>query len=159
MKNFYLLIFALLVLTTSCSKKDENSVFTGITNRNELGELIGSADETDWNFTDNWNDIESSLFTNSFDTDCEIDNTWGIMAYPNPCNNLVYINHYVGSDKTVAYRIVNSSYQVLFSTNNASSNMAFLFDSLNIKKQTVRVYYKVLGEDCELRGHGDIKIN
>ena len=160
MRYLSFITLAILMLeTVSCTDKIENTTFTGITNRNEQGEITGSVDESDWNFDDTWNEVEHALFTESFELNCEIDNNHGIMAYPNPCNDIIYLNFYFDDNRRVAYRIVDNNYNIIYSTDNASSPMAISFDLLKIKKQVVRVYYKVLGEDCELRGHGDIKIN
>jgi hypothetical protein len=49
---------------------------------------------------------------------------------------------------------------VLLSQDSVFSNgIAFDLNYLNIRNDTVRIYYKFLGQDCELKGHGDILIN
>jgi len=158
MKRNIILILIILAVIVSCEEDNENSIFKGITETNDNGESIGSADENDWNFSETWNETENLLFSENYETDCDIDNSYHIIAYPNPCEDIVMLNFYVAENKRVAYRIVNNDYKVLFSTDSASSVMAFNLNFLNVNNEIIRVYYKVFGENCELKGHGDIKV-
>ncbi|HAN18194.1 MAG: hypothetical protein A2X13_07575 [Bacteroidetes bacterium GWC2_33_15] len=158
MKRSLISILIILAVIVSCEEDNENSIFKGITETNDNGESIGSPDENDWNFSETWNETENSLFSEGYETVCDIDNSYHIIAYPNPCENIFSISFYVAENKRVAYRIVKSDYEVIFSTDSASSTVAFNLNNLNVDNEIVRVYYKVFGENCELKGHGDIKV-
>jgi arginyl-tRNA--protein-N-Asp/Glu arginylyltransferase len=94
----------------------------------------------------------------------------------NTCNNEntdyiihpSYLNHYstkfnLGFTKPAgsrfAFRIVDRNYNVILSLDSVYSN-GLLIDvqGFDITNDTVRMYYKFFGPDCELKGHGDIKI-
>jgi hypothetical protein len=157
MKKISITILTLLAILSSCEEENENNIFKGITETNESGFVIGSVDDSDWNFDDSWNDKETDLFSESFENMCFIDESYHILAYPNPSNDVCYISFYLGEDKRVAYRIVDKDYNVIFSTDSASSTMAISLERMNLSNETIRIYYKVFSENCELKGHGDIK--
>ncbi len=62
-------------------------------------------------------------------------------------------------DSRLALRIVDQDFNVLISLDSIYvSTLSFNLTSLNVSNEIVRVYYKIFGEECELRGHGDIKV-
>jgi hypothetical protein len=159
MKKIIIIGLIMSVFTSSCEKDTEENLFTGITESNEFGETI-SVDETDWNLTENWNETENSLFSESFDNLCSTDSEYYLLsAYPNPCDDIAMLKFIVPDDKRVAFRIVDKDYNILVSQDNASSDIAINFEYLKVQNDIVRVYYKIFGESCELNGHGDIKVN
>ncbi len=156
-----IVIIGLLILTfaNSCKKDIKNSLFNGITETNEFGDII-SIDETDWNLNENWNKTENSLFSETFDNICNTDNEeYVLIAYPNPCSDFGTLHFSVPENKRVAFRIVDSDYKVLISDDSARSEIAINFQDMNVNNKMVRVYYKIYGDSCELKGHGDIRVD
>ena len=161
--KFFFIVFTVLFL--SCVKdNNENTsdkiVFEGITSTDYNGAII-SVDVTDWCFQDDWSVLETSLFTDEKELTCNLDDfNYQIISYPNPCNGTFYLNLLKPEDSMLAIRVVDKNFNVLVSLDSIYvSSLAFDLTSLNFSNEIVRVYYKVFGEDCELRGHGDIKIN
>ncbi|MFO7828938.1 MAG: hypothetical protein R6V23_09980 [Bacteroidales bacterium] len=159
MKKTFIIVLILIAFTNSCEKDAENNLFIGITETNEFGEII-SNDETDWSLNESWNETENSLFSESFDNLCNTDDEYYLLtAYPNPCDAITTLKFTVPDDKRVAFRIVDNDYNILVSKDSANSDIAINFDYLKVQNDILRVYYKIYGENCELKGHGDIKVN
>lgn len=156
------LLFCLLIsiMVSSCEKDDNSSIrFSGITVRDESALLI-SEDLNDWQLHSNWSDQEHSLFNEKRNLDCDTTTEeYSILAYPNPCNGIFYLGLTKPLNKWMSLRIVDEDFNVLVSSDSVFSEvLAFNLTSFNRRDQLVRVYYKFLGENCELKGHGDIKI-
>lgn len=152
MKKYALIILVFCLMMISCKKN-----FDGITERDNLGNLI-SSDYTDWNFNDNWSNRESNLFESNFGNQCNTDTgNFSVIGYPNPNNGLFTLYFDLPTTYTYSFRIVDGSFKIIYSMDqlnspNISCNLS------NYKSQTVRVYYKIFGNNCELRGHGDLQI-
>lgn len=152
------ILFSLLVL--SC-KKAENSVkvFSGITERTVNGELL-SNDSDDWNLSEIWIEQEENLFTEQYTNSCvSSTSSFSIAAYPNPCDGRIYFHINKPETARFVFIVVDNQYNEIVSQEVTTSSVAINFDMLNIENKTLRVYYKFLGENCELKGHGDIKVN
>ncbi len=148
-------------MTNSCKKSFRNNLFSGITETNSIGEKI-TDDKTDWKFDDTWNISEQSLFSKSYNNLCSTDTgNYTAIAFPNPCNDIVRLHFSVPKDKQIAFRIVDNNYNILVSqdTVDTDTDIWVNIKQLNISNEIIRVYYKIFGENCELRGHGDIQVN
>lgn len=153
-------VFLLLVsgMFFSCLKEKTPITISGITETKDSGEII-SEDPSDWNFTDSWNADESNLFSFSKNSDCDIDNQkYNILAIPNPTflNGKISID--VPENNWVSIRLVDEFLNIYKSYDSLSSDITVNYNFLNISGRTMRVYYKVFGDNCELRGHGDIQV-
>ncbi len=164
MNRLAFLLPVLLIMIVSCEKekKKDNSneiVFEGITMTDEFGNLI-NRDTTDWKFTDNWTDKESALFSEKRDNICSIENlNYSIVVFPNPCNSIIRLDISKPESSRFAFRIVDKDFNVLVSHDSIYwGAIGITLEEFNISNEIVRMYYKILGENCELRGHGDIKI-
>ncbi len=160
-----IIITIIIFLTFSCEweKVDNNAdatiTFNGITETTANGELI-SQDKSDWKLQDNWNDKENSLFIDKKENFCIVDNdNYSIISYPNPCNGIFKLYISKPDECRLGFRIVDRNFNVLFSKDSIFSNeMGINLNEFGISNDTVRMYYKFFGSDCELKGHGDIKI-
>ncbi len=158
MKKNGLFILALLV-TISCEKNEDRIIFSGITETNGVGEIL-SEDNTDWNFNDDWNSIEKSLFKINYEKSCTNDlGNYSIIGYPNPCYNICDLHIQLPENKLIDIRVVDDKFNILISQDSLDKDIALNFNNLNIHNKLLRVYYRVYDTDCELNGHGDIKIN
>ena len=145
---------------SACEKEDNTNkeiIFEGITWTSYIGETI-IRDTTDWRFTDDWNDKENSLFGESTLLCNSNGYDYSIFSYPNPCSHSTSIDLRKPDEMRFIYCFVDRYYNVLFSDTTYSSRLNFNMDIFNISNDTIRMYYKLLGDNCELRGHGDIKI-
>lgn len=172
MKRNILIVFVLL-LAFSC-ENDKESGFSGITERDPLGMLIGDADDTDWRFDDVWNAEEESLFdpvnfipekssqAGSDNPPADFLLPSESLAYPNPATSTFYFN--IDSDAdTVRFVIVDKNYEIMLAKKaiggaglwgiSTSSQSSFKSGSI------YRIYYKLdyQGGTVE-RGHGDVMI-
>jgi hypothetical protein len=155
------LICAIFTLFISSCKNDEKLIkFEGITKTDATGSLI-SKDETDWNFEENWINQENILFTEKKDISCNTGSfAYSIKAFPNPCKDIFFLHISKQETDRFAFRIVNNDFDVLASYDSIySSGIAINLSEKNVNNSIVRIYYKVFGEDCELKGHGDIQVN
>lgn len=154
MKKSILFITTLTLLFSSC-KKDQTT-FSGISMTDANGTPIGTPDTDDWNLNDNWNSQEQGLFGGS-NSLCSSSSSIQIEAFPNP-NNGIFSVYAIGIDstQTISFRVVNQNFEVLASRDNSSSGNNIF--NVNTPNQIVRVYYKISGNGCEYKGHGDVQI-
>ena len=161
MKYILIISLSLPILLLSCKPKSEFVIFTGITETNENGMKI-SDDITDWKFDDEWILMEEELFTENSSNVCDFNSEdYTIIAFPNPCDNddIVSLHCDVPENKRVEFRIVDENFNVLLSKDSVSTSIWIDIESLNINIEIIRIYYKVIGDNCELKGHGDIQVN
>ena len=93
--KFINILFAVtfLLFVVNCKKDGRNKINArAITQTDNLGNLIGTADPTDWRFDDQWSNEEFALF-NFADTVnraglLQADTVSGI-AYPNPATDVI----------------------------------------------------------------------
>lgn len=153
----------LTVFAVSCkddvTKNPESIVFKGIRVTDVNGKVYEN-DPTDWLLAENWNETENSLFAEKRTNLCDTASIgYKVVSYPNPCNGI--FNLYISKpiDSRFAFRIVDRNYNLLLSQDSVYSNgIAINVTKFNITNDTLRLYYKLFGLDCELKGHGDIKI-
>jgi len=162
-----LFIFIISGVITSCEDDPviadtppKTIVFNGITITDNNGWVIQN-DPDDWKLTESWTEKENSLFVEKNVNLCDNGNPdYAIHpSHLNSSSSQFNLNFTKPAGSRFAFRIVDRNYNVLLSNDSIFTN-AIVFDvqSFNIKNDTVRMYYKYLGPDCELKGHGDIKI-
>ncbi|MHC1774907.1 MAG: hypothetical protein AB9834_05775 [Lentimicrobium sp.] len=158
------LLSILLFLLVSCEKDKKNGnsdeiAFEGISITDDYGNLIFQ-DTTDWKFTENWSETESSLFSEKRDKTCTPENyDCSIVIYPNPCNSVFRFDIAIPDSSRFAFRIVDKDFKVLVSHDSIPRGaIGVTLTDFNLSNEVVRMYYKVLADNCELRGHGDIQI-
>ena len=154
------ILFALLISFFSCKEQDEEPViFSGITERDEFG-VMYSEDSTDWQLFDHWNSTEKALFENSKRDFCDTtEGEFSVIVYPNPCSNMLIINFMQSGTKQISLRLVDQDFNVLFSKDTTISSSLFINPGyLAFNGDLIRLYYKFSSDDCELRGHGDIRV-
>jgi len=171
MKKITLTIWVFLFLL--CCDKDSDSEFSGISEWDNTGVLIGNFDKTDWRFDDIWNSREEALFKNVNFKSTESVNikenytsdyvtSSKSMAFPNPVKYFLCLMIESSAD-TVKYVIVNNNFSILFSYKGIGKIKQWNIDVSDRKKYRAnsiyRIYYKLeyINGDTE-KGHGDIKI-
>jgi len=162
-KACFLLVMLLLIF--SCNNEDavepvDDIIFTGITERDETGAKITN-DSTDWQLIENWQAKEEALFEEAFSTVCDTAGYgYSILAYPNPCQDMITLRITKPTDSRVSFRIVDKDFNVVFSRDTTDAISIFLnTGAFNLAGDTARIYYKFIKQDCELKGHGDVAIN
>lgn len=163
MKKFFIL-FIFLIPICACIEddNDENKIeFTGISEYNEDGAVNGELDNTDWNFNDEWEEQEQNLFGDlSLDICTYDESSFSIMAFPNPCTDKVNLNVLLPFNTSIMIKLVDKDFNVIYENDEVvSSRLQISMDYFDLENEIVRVYYKMIGESCELRGHGDIQVN
>ncbi len=152
---------SLLIISCEKGKNDENQdniVFGGITCTTYEGIII-SKDTNDWKLNEFWNVNEVSLFVNQMENHCNNnDLEYSIIAYPNPCGGIFYLDISKPEESLFAFRIIDKEFNVLMSKDSIRTSIAISLNDFGLMNDTVRIYYKFLGHECELNGHGDIKI-
>lgn len=168
-----LLLFCGVVLFIACNDDDTEPTpmpmpspidFNGISPTDANGQAIGNEDPTDWTVNDVWDDRTVALFEDSNRSLCTNSSAYEVYpAYANPAQSQVFLNYQFPDSVDVALRMVDRDYNLLQSTDindvfMPGNNLSVIrLDDLTIK-DTVRLYYKIINDDCELRGHGDIVI-
>jgi len=144
---------------TDLNEETDTIIFYEITKTTETGAII-SDDTTDWKFDDEWSETENSLFPTNIKNNCNSDNyNYSIIAYPNPCEDLFRLDISKPNEDRFSFRIVDRDYNILMSNDSIySSSILIKTTDLEISDDTVRMYYKLIAQDCESKGHGDIKI-
>jgi len=161
-----IIAFAVIITTLfiSCVKEStDNIAFTGITKTDEQGFII-SKDTTDWRFTDIWKDKEINLFTSQNSSNCQKTFDYKIIVFPNPNKGYFFINTKMPNSSMAEFRLVDEKFNKIISLDSIVTSDTFnfkdiLFDvrSFN-KKGMLRLYYKIIEDNCEFRGHGDILV-
>ena len=155
-----LLFLSTLYITLIISCEENNNpipeiTFNGITKTNGVGQVL-TQDASDWQFSDDWDDKEISLFAEHNNHLCNTHN-YSITAFPNPCIHRFQVYLSKQANQRFAYCLVDRYYNVLlYSDSTYSSSFYINVDEFNILNDTIRLYYKLIESDCELRGHGDI---
>lgn len=153
----------LMILISSCKEKADNPraeskiYFTGLTQTDNIGWPI-TVDSTDWKTNDTWVKQEADLFTSTYQTDCiqAFDNK--IYQYPNPCSGTFILSFSKPETTRLELRLVDKNFKLVFSVDSIIGNtVQFNANAFGIK-DTLRLYYKFIENNCEFRGHGDILI-
>ena len=148
---------------------------SGYTGRDNLNQLTGITDTTDWRLDDVWSQCEMDLFgATSFNTNCSFNDSFltNPSAYPNPTTDMFRIDLGVQvMDSALAKRDTAIKVDLLF-LNQRLQNVGFLqtnkyqlrFTNFSINSMNgistdsiFRVYYKLTDStNCVRTGHGDI---
>jgi hypothetical protein len=162
MKKF--LSFILLAILVSNCKEDtanppaESKIyFKGLTQTDVNGWPI-TIDTTDWMTNDTWVKQESDLFAAFYNSGCLQNYKNEIAAYPNPAVGIFNLHINKLESTRLELRLVDKNFNPLFSNDSVLGN-AVQFDARVYGiKDTLRLYYKFIENNCEFRGHGDILI-
>ncbi len=159
-KIFSILLLALLL--SNCKEEDiqpiaEKIYFTGLTQTDNNGWPI-TFDSTDWKTNDTWVKQESDLFSNIYQSGCNQSYINQIIAYPNPCYGILSLAFDKKNFTRFEMRIVDENMKTLFSSDSITTKYIMINGMDYGIKDTVRVYYKFIENNCEFRGHGDILI-
>jgi len=171
MRNLKLVVLTFL-FSISCEKENE-SIFTGITERDYEGYLVGNVDETDWRFDDVWIEKEENLFDSSnfkttqgtAESDPNIPDLGEVSSsavFPNPANSVFNFMINSTADRT-NFVLVNRNYDIILAKRQNGGNIHWQINVSDHNKFKVndiyRIYYKLeYAVDSVERGHGDIKI-
>ena len=154
-----------LLIASGCSKDGNNSptgenqntipTFSGYTATDEIGNLFGFVDTTDWTNDHGWVDLEKALFSDYellyhnilFDTSFKI-----FPAFPNPCSSIFLLNHHKDSASFFRFRLVNQDFIVLVEADSITSNyMAINLDQVNTGPgPLLRLYYMIVRKQDEV---------
>lgn len=171
MKCLLIAISLFCLLFAACDDDNDNSpgdkkeiVFNGITETDPNGNTL-SEDSTDWQLGDQWDASEKALFPGSNDAICDLDSfDYDVIAYPNPTFDSIStfrISVSKPEESLFSARIVDDANNTLSSLDSLLSQrntLSFDASGLGVSGDTVRMYYKVIGQNCELKGHGDIYV-
>ena len=161
-----LILLALVTLCMACDKEEDKEEcnlpsFTGISWTDVNGQQLSAADPDDWTIDDEWNLTESDLFDSALQTNCTPSFDYFISAFPNPVpeynNGAVWV--YIGKDSLTSseIRIVDKNCNIIHSRNNEFAHN-IVFNLTGHEGDTLRLYYKLIKDGCEYRGHGDIEV-
>ena len=151
-----------IVFFIGCETRDINPdesiiYFNGITKTDINGAII-SNDTTDWRMDDTWSMKESDLYSSVSQPMCSSQDSNKIIAYPNPCNGIFALHIEKELTSRIELRLVDQDYNILISNDSILENNIQLNAGTFGIKDTVRLYYKFVSDNCELKGHGDIII-
>jgi len=158
----YLISILLLAFILSNCKDEKNDqpapekiYFSGLTQTDNNGWPV-TIDTTDWTTKDIWVKQESDLFLHIYQSNCVPSYVYQIAAYPNPCNGIFSLSFGKQPSTRGEMRLVDENFNTLFSGDSITSSFVMINASDYGIKDTVRLYYKFIENNCEFRGHGDI---
>ena len=159
MKNALLVSVLAACLLLGCKPKVEvvKVKFTGITQTDKFGTIVGRADSSDWRTDDVWIKEEKALFNASYTESAPQPEQLKVLFYANPCRGQSVV--YVKKDSTtrMSVRLVDRDFNVLFSKDSIYENKLLLGLNTLTSNDTVRLYYKFIDiNNNEFKGHGDI---
>jgi hypothetical protein len=148
-----------LLIFSSCRKYgcDSADIFSGITERDENGQLIKS-DDNDWKLKDSWGDQEQALFDKTYDKTCFLPSHFTISVHPNPTPGPFQVSFTKTAATHLDLRLVDSDCNVITSKDNLTANAMGMQVNTEEKSKIVRLYYRFVEDGCEYQGHGDIMI-
>lgn len=172
MRNCYQLIFLIGIISLFLSCDDDDTPgpvlpptiqFGGIHLVDVNGNSLGGGDPTDWNLEDSWEDQVLALFDEERSLCADASAYNAVSAFPNPAQQEVIVPYILKDSADLQLRIVDRDYQLLRSIEVIDvfgpgfNQVSIRLDDLGVT-DTVRFYYKLIGTNCELRGHGDVII-
>jgi hypothetical protein len=158
------LLFLCILAADACTKdntpesKATKFYFTGITPTDQNGNLMAAPDTSDWKTGDVWPEAAEKLFANTGAMTCTPYYKYNIAAFPNPCKNSFMTSFTKDSATLVSVRLVDENLKVLVSIDSVTARTIQINVSSFGIKDTMRLYYKFIKDNCEFRGHGDIVI-
>ena len=161
--NKFFSIICLIFLINSCKDDTvtpvvENKIyFSGLTQTDNNGWFM-SLDSTDWTTNDTWVKQESDLFGTTHQSGCVQSYTNSILEYPNPSSSIFMLSIDKLETTRLELRLVDRNFNSLYSNDSVwGSNVQFDARVFGVK-DTIRLYYKFIENNCEFKGHGDILI-
>ncbi len=162
----------LFVVLFSCDKTEDKEIisadFSGITETDNQGNVIGKIDNTDWQLDDEWSEKEEAIFNLTSNKTVEQDASYledDIIinyAYPNPCDNYVIITFSFSPGTLLQLALVNNDFELIYYyTADYTESLIYVdLSELDLQNNTIyRFYYQfVRPGSTTYKGHGDIKI-
>jgi hypothetical protein len=144
-----------------CQTKDTSPKikFSGVTQTDKFGTVVGKADSSDWRLDDKWVDKEKALFNATYNDGGSLPENLSVVFFANPCRGQSVL--YIKKDTTVrlSVRLVDKEFNVLFSKDSIYDNKLLLDLNSLAMNDTVRLYYKFIDDkNNEFKGHGDIHL-
>ena len=155
MPNICRKLLLISIFFFACKRSTFSIQFSGVTPRDASGAIMGTADSNDWNFNDQWQAQESALFNTTYTSNCPA-GAYSAYAYPNPCSDVFYLRFNGDSSTRIDIRIVDKNFTVLLSKDSVTNGLIAV-NSASYPSGISRVYYKMIKNGCEFRGHGDIE--
>ncbi len=157
------LIACLLISSFACEKEDIESAlvfFSGITERDNVGNLNGSIDPMDWTLDATFTSRENALFPADNLPICSdaSDTIFRVYSYPNPSQGIFAFGSLVQMDR-IALRIVDDNFNILFKEDSLTSQTLTINEDEDGGSRVVRLYYRVYNGGCKYQGYGDLSIN
>ena len=185
MKKLLYTFLAVSMIFSACEEEDAAPslpIFTGITETQSTGEIVGNIDSSDWTLDYSWSQVEKNLFSNYNDLTHNY-NVYNMimLAYPNPTYDVVEIA--IGSIENVNItmivvdnqfnQIITDSYDIVGGpplpqdslTGNVTIDDSFVSrHSYSLQLHPIapgnnlrRFYYIATRNDtCFYKGHGDV---
>lgn len=169
--TFFFAVLLLISFSSACSDDEETPStpaptgkvsFNGISPVDEQGAPIAAPDPTDWNLSDSWSSTEKELFSDNQLPLCKPNADFEVFpAFPNPCRNILNVQLTAMPQYSLDLRLVDNEYTLFFFLDNLPLDTlsAFQLDLSQVQAtsgDTLRLYYRIRGEDCQFQGHGDI---
>jgi hypothetical protein len=158
------LLLSLLTFSLACDSCDKDDTvivlptFTGFSLTDDNGQALSNPDSTDWRVDDSWEQVEKDLFGSPGLPLCTGDGEVS-PAFPNSCSSVLGFRFVSTTNTTGYFRVVDKDFKVLLEANAIPFEAGAKIISLNfseINPDTVRLYYRIVGNNCEYRGHGDV---
>lgn len=163
MKILKLSLLTALISTSFACKKEHTETaevfFSGITNRDEDGNLNGFVDEDDWNLNTTFNSKENALFPADNFSICgdATDTVLKVYSYPNPSNGVFLFGCIIEFD-SISLRVVDDNYKVLYAKDNLTRPSLSIVENGDGGSRLVRMYYRAYNDSCVYQGYGDLSI-
>jgi hypothetical protein len=166
--------FTFLLFAPNCKKDGKNKINArSITSTDKLGNLIGTADPTDWRFDDQWsNEVLALLdFADTVNRAGLLQaDTVSAIAYPNPAADVIGFTFATNRSTLIKMVIVDENlhplvnyYQKLIRSGQSFAFLNVQFDLTSngfSSGNYYRIYYALYSESgLYKRGHGDFKRN
>lgn len=167
MKSPFSIFVLLFIFILSGCKDDFILKMEGITEINEMGEIYGSVDPSDWRLDDKWTKEEEGFFSVSkgvynksatytySPTDAVPISRNTFKVYPNPfTSSIIFYQPFNAAKYNV--RVIDKSKRVILAYDNVGTSPLRIDIPVSTETQYYRVYYKIFDQSTVYRGHGDI---
>ena len=167
---FFITVISVMLISCDCDESEDDLHFSGIVYMSENGMVLGTSDGElkDWTLEHDWHPKVEMLFTNldiAIARNIPCENAWIGYGYPNPASEMFSLNVQVGEQGTFEYIVVNEELDVFYRDEKELVPGSHLFtvnllelheQALIEKDEYIRMYYRVIMNETEYRGHGDI---
>ena len=155
------LVLLVVILLSYCKEKEDVApgkakiYFTGLT-QTDINAWPLTTDTTDWKTNDSWIKQEQELFSKNYQSGCSQLYNYKIIAYPNPSSGLLTFSINKPSTTYVEMSLVDENFNVLYYIDSLTGSYITLNGANFGIKDTIRLYYRFIENNCEFKGHGDI---